>query len=599
MKKKYFYVFVFFLIISINSKHAYAVDLATTVPSDNAIQIAVNTSITLEWAGSLTAGDGNIILKKSADDSTVESFASSGIFLLTNMMTGNVSAILSLSSNLDEDTEYYILIDSAAFNEFDGISSKTTLNFKTVDNNNPSLTSSSPSDDASNVTVSSDIVLTFNEAVDAESGNIDIVNTSTGETIEIDVTGALLSGSGTTEITINPSSDLKHDTSYHVKIDSSAFDDAAGNSYAGVSSTTTFNFSTKPGEVFNETVKTLTKNQTAAATSSLNQSLNRIAGRMNYIRSTNNNSSNQNIRLAMNLDNPLVTEMLNKLSTKLIKKQKKTESWGVWSEGNISFGRIGQQDGNLGQDIHSDGVTFGIDKRINDEKTIGFAISKSWQETEVGSNEANMDAAAISIMNYTSFKIEDKRFFEMVAGIGEMDIDLSRDVPSGKNKGKRKGNQLFGSFTYLLEPDVEIVGRNLNYYTRIDLGFTQLKAYTETGDGTAASYKSQNVKSASLSAGLNLSKLIETNKAILEPSLKFELGKDKTINSVSEAYYINNPSEIHSNAIGDQSSGHLLLNLGLGAKFKNGININTTYEHYRSTNDAFNNSFSIYVRKPL
>ena len=599
MKKKYFYVFVFFLIISINSKHAYAVDLATTVPSDNAIQIAVNTSITLEWAGSLTAGDGNIILKKSADDSTVESFASSGIFLLTNMMTGNVSAILSLSSNLDEDTEYYILIDSAAFNEFDGISSKTTLNFKTVDNNNPSLTSSSPSDDASNVTVSSDIVLTFNEAVDAESGNIDIVNTSTGETIEIDVTGALLSGSGTTEITINPSSDLKHDTSYHVKIDSSAFDDAAGNSYAGVSSTTTFNFSTKPGEVFNETVKTLTKNQTAAATSSLNQSLNRIAGRMNYIRSTNNNSSNQNIRLAMNLDNPLVTEMLNKLSTKLIKKQKKTESWGVWSEGNISFGRIGQQDGNLGQDIHSDGVTFGIDKRINDEKTIGFAISKSWQETEVGSNEANMDAAAISIMNYTSFKIEDKRFFEMVAGIGEMDIDLSRDVPSGKNKGKRKGNQLFGSFTYLLEPDVEIVGRNLNYYTRIDLGFTQLKAYTETGDGTAASYKSQNVKSASLSAGLNLSKLIETNKVILEPSLKFELGKDKTINSVSEAYYINNPSEIHSNAIGDQSSGHLLLNLGLGAKFKNGININTTYEHYRSTNDAFNNSFSIYVRKPL
>ena len=599
MKKKYFCVFVFFLIISINSKYAYAVDLATTVPSDNAIQIAVNTGITLEWAGSLTAGDGNIILKKSADDSTVESFASSGIFLLTNMMTGNVSAILSLSSNLDEDTEYYILIDSAAFNEFDGISSKTTLNFKTVDNNNPSLTSSSPSDDASNVTVSSDIVLTFNEAVDAESGNIDIVNTSTGETIEIDVTGALLSGSGTTEITINPSSDLEHDTSYHVKIDSSAFDDAAGNSYAGVSSTTTFNFSTKPGEVFNETVKTLTKNQTAAATSSLNQSLNRIAGRMNYIRSTNNNSSNQNIRLAMNLDNPLVTEMLNKLSTKLIKKQKKTESWGLWSEGNISFGRIGQQDGNLGQDIHSDGVTFGIDKRINDEKTIGFAISKSWQETEVGSNEANMDAAAISIMNYTSFKIEDKRFFEMVAGIGEMDIDLSRDVPSGKNKGKRKGNQLFGSFTYLLEPDVEIVGRNLNYYTRIDLGFTQLKAYTETGDGTAASYKSQNVKSASLSAGLNLSKLIETNKVILEPSLKFELGKDKTINSVSEAYYINNPSEIHSNAIGDQSSGHLLLNLGLGAKFKNGININTTYEHYRSTNDAFNNSFSIYVRKPL
>ena len=126
-----------------------------------------------------------------------------------------------------------------------------------------------------------------------------------------------------------------------------------------------------------------------------------------------------------------------------------------------------------------------------------------------------------------------------------------------------------------------------------------MKAYTETGDGTAVSYKKQNVKSASLSTGLNLSKIIETNKAILEPSLKFELGKDKTINSVSEAYYINNPSEIYSNAIGDQSSGHLLLNLGLSTKFKNDLTINASYEHYRSTNDAFNNNFSIYLRKPI
>ena len=599
MNNKYFYIFIFFLIISTNSNHVHAEDLSSTTPADNATQIAVNTDITLVWAGNVSTNSGNVILKKTSDDSTVESFASGEMFLIADM-SGNVSAIINPSSDLDEDTEYYVLIDSSAFNGFDGISSKTTLNFKTVDNNNPSLSSSSPSDDAANVSVSSNIVLTFNEAVDAESGNIDIVNTSTGEAIEIDVTGVLLSGSGTTEITINPSSDLEHDTSYHVKIDSTAFDDVAGNSYSGISTTTALNFSTKPEKVFsNTTVKTLTKNQSTASVNSLNQSMNRIAGRMNYIRSGNNNSSNQNIKLAMNLDSPLANQVLNSLSEKFLQKQKVTKKWGAWSEGNISFGRIGQQDGNLGQDIHSDGITFGIDKRINDEKTIGFAISKSWQETEVGSNEGSMDAAAISIMNYTSFKIEDKRFFEMVVGIGEMDIDLSRNVTGGKNTGDRKGNQLFGSLTYLLEPDVEIVGRNLNYYTRIDLGFTQLKAYTETGDGTAVSYKKQNVKSASLSTGLNLSKIIDTNKAILEPSLKFELGKDKTINSVSEAYYINNPSEIYSNAIGDQSSGHLLLNLGLSTKFNNDFTINASYEHYRSTNEAFNNNFSIYLRKPI
>ncbi len=441
------------------------------------------------------------------------------------------------------------------------------------DNDAPTLSSSSPSDNATEVATNANIVLTFSEAVDAESGNITIKKTSDDSTIEtIDVTGAKVSGSGSTAITINPSTDFIADIDYYILIDATAFDDTNGNSYAGISSTTALNFSTKPGEVFNETVKTLTKNQTVAAINSLNQSLNRISGRMNYIRSTNNNSSNQNIRLAMNFDNQLLAQQINSLSAKLIKKEKKTEKWGVWSEGSISFGRIGQQDGNLGQDIHSDGITFGIDKKINEDKTIGFAVNKSWQETEVGSNEANMDA---------------------------MDIDLSRDVTSGKNKGDRKGNQLFGSFTYLLEPDVEIVGRNLNYYSRLDLGFTQLKAYTETGDGTAVSYKKQNVKSLSLSAGFNLSKVIEINKGILEPSLKFELGKDKTINSVSEAYYINNASEIFSNAIGDQNSGHLLLNLGIGAKLNSNLTINATYEHYRSSDDAFNNNFSIYLRKPL
>ena len=119
--------------------------------------------------------------------------------------------------------------------------------------------------------------------------------------------------------------------------------------------------------------------------------------------------------------------------------------------------------------------------------------------------------------------------------------------------------------------NVEVVGRNLNYYSRLDLGFTQLKAYTETGDGTAVSYNKQNVKSVSLSAGLNLSKVIENEKGIFEPSLKFELGKDKTINSLSEAYYVNNSSEIYSNALGDQNSGHLLLNLGIGAKLNNNL----------------------------
>jgi len=597
LNMKYFYIFIFFLIISTNSNHVHAEDLSSTTPADNATQIAVNTDITLVWAGNVSTNSGNVILKKTSDDSTVESFATGSMFLISDM-SGNVSAIINPSSDLDEDTEYYVLIDSSAFNGFDGISSKTTLNFKTVDNNNPSLSSSSPSDNATDVAADANIVLTFDEAVDAESGNITIKKTSDNSTIEtIDVTGNLVSGSGSTEITINPTSDLTADIEYYLLIDASAFDDSAGNSYAGISSTTALSFSTKPGKIFNDTVKTLTKNQSTTAVSTITQSISRVSSRMNYIRPSNTNASKQNIRLAVNFDDPFANQLFDSLTAKFLKKEKETKNWAIWTEGNVSFGRIGHHDGNLGQDIHSDGVTVGIDKKITENKTVGFAINKAWQETEVGSNEANMDASAISLMTYNSFKLKESTYFETAIGVGEMDIDLDREVTSGRNKGVRKGNQLFGSFTYLLEPETENEEKNLNYYTRIDLGFTQLGDYTETGDGTAAHYNKQNVKTGSLSVGFNLRKIIEIENGIMTPLLKLEVGKDKTVNSLSEAYYINDSSNTYANAIADQSSSHALLSLGLGAQLNGDFTINASYDHYRNSNESFMNSFSINLRK--
>ena len=54
------------------------------------------------------------------------------------------------------------------------------------------------------------IVLNFSENVDAESGNITIKKTSDDSTVEaIDVGGGQISGSGTSQITVDPSSDLE------------------------------------------------------------------------------------------------------------------------------------------------------------------------------------------------------------------------------------------------------------------------------------------------------------------------------------------------------------------------------------------------------
>jgi len=111
------------------------------------------------------------------------------------------------------------------------------------DTTNPTLSSSTPADNATAVTVDSNIVLNFSETIDVETGNIVIKKTSDDSIVEtIDVISVLVTGTGTNTITINPTSDLSGETQYYVLIDATAFDDLSGNSYAGITDKTTFNF---------------------------------------------------------------------------------------------------------------------------------------------------------------------------------------------------------------------------------------------------------------------------------------------------------------------------------------------------------------------
>lgn len=134
----------------------------------------------------------------------------------------------------------------------------------------PTLSSSSPANNAPAVAVNSNIVLNFSEAVDLESGSIYLHKKDDSPYLYIEefkFTEGVDIGSGTNQITLNPSSDLLASTEYYVLIDAEAFDDPSGNSYAGISSTTALSFTTT--EVINPTISSTTiatNNSTIAVT---------------------------------------------------------------------------------------------------------------------------------------------------------------------------------------------------------------------------------------------------------------------------------------------------------------------------------------------
>ncbi|NNC87705.1 MAG: hypothetical protein HKN82_04505 [Akkermansiaceae bacterium] len=115
----------------------------------------------------------------------------------------------------------------------------------TPDTTPPVIDTLLPADGASEVAVDANLVITFDEDVAAGSGFITVENltdAATHATIEI-TDGAQVSVSGA-DVTIDPAADLEESKEYAVRIDATAIDDVAGNSFTGITDNTTWNFVT-------------------------------------------------------------------------------------------------------------------------------------------------------------------------------------------------------------------------------------------------------------------------------------------------------------------------------------------------------------------
>ncbi|MBT3835198.1 hypothetical protein HOF56_03020 [Candidatus Peribacteria bacterium] len=114
------------------------------------------------------------------------------------------------------------------------------------DSTPPSVSTLSPTDELTGVSQTANLVIAFNENIGKTgTGTVTIKKTSNDSIVEtISVTGSLVTGSGGTSITINPSVTLDENTSYYVQIHQNAFPDESGNFYAGISDTSTWNFTT-------------------------------------------------------------------------------------------------------------------------------------------------------------------------------------------------------------------------------------------------------------------------------------------------------------------------------------------------------------------
>ncbi|MGD1702130.1 DUF4347 domain-containing protein [Dapis sp. BLCC M229] len=108
----------------------------------------------------------------------------------------------------------------------------------------PTIATLTPADNTTDIAIGADLVINFDENIQAGTGNIVIKTASNDSIVEtIDVTSNLVNISNDT-VTINPTADLAEATEYYVEIDAGAIQDTAGNDFAGISDNSTWNFTT-------------------------------------------------------------------------------------------------------------------------------------------------------------------------------------------------------------------------------------------------------------------------------------------------------------------------------------------------------------------
>ena len=244
--------------LTVNESQANAVDTTApsavwSAPSSPSSSRTLSYTVTFDESVSGIADSDFENFGGTASTCTFTPSAASGTLITVTVVCasdGTVVARLKSGSVVDTSTNTgpTAATDAASI----------TIDTSITDTTAPTLQSSNPSDNATGVALSANIVLNFSEVVTAVNSKDILLKNSSGTVQTFNLPGqASVSGAS---VTIDPSSDLDSGTDYWIEISSGAFKDAANNVFIGISNATTLNFTTSG------TPPTTTTTTTVAAT---------------------------------------------------------------------------------------------------------------------------------------------------------------------------------------------------------------------------------------------------------------------------------------------------------------------------------------------
>ena len=310
------------------------------------------------------------------------------------------------------------------------------------------------------------------------------------------------------------------------------------------------------------------------------------------------NASAQNIEL--NFQNELLKKVSNNVlssaQAKLNPLQKLDQilpnDWEVWSEGSISFGKIGESSLSSAQDIDSLGITVGVDTKMDDDQILGVALRVGSTDVDVGTFGSKVDTNALSLSLYGINSLENSNYLKHVFGVSYLDSNIARkyDGNTDANKGEREGKQVFGSLNFGKE--YENSDLIITPTGRIDGSYTALNGYTESGSAAALSYNDQDIKSLMASLGVLIDQDVDLENSTVRSRINLEYSKEFASSSKVVTSYVSNSESFEYQA---DNKNRDIYTAGLGLDFKHdqGLIISTDYERQQIKGHGYINKFTL------
>ena len=310
------------------------------------------------------------------------------------------------------------------------------------------------------------------------------------------------------------------------------------------------------------------------------------------------NASAQNIEL--NFQNELLKKVSNNVlssaQAKLNPLQKLDQilpnDWEVWSEGSISFGKIGESSLSSAQDIDSLGITVGVDTKMDDDQILGVALRVGNTDVDVGTFGSKVDTNALSLSLYGINSLENSNFLKHVFGVSYLDSDIVRKYEGNTdiNTGDREGKQVFGSLNFGRE--YENGDLIITPTGRIDGSYTALNGYTESGSAAALSYNDQDIKSLMASLGVLIDQDVDLENSTVRSRINLEYSKEFASSSKVVTSYVSNSESFEYQA---DNKNRDIYTAGLGLDFKHdqGLIISTDYERQQIKGHGYINKFTL------